>query len=164
MVAIQQVIVPVDFNKHSDTLAEFALSFAHKWDAQLTFIHVMKQLPNYKDYDSHILSKLEINILIHAQKKMFDFMGKIKSCGRDCAGEVLTGVAVDAIIAYAQDKAADLIIISTHGSQGIKKVLLGSVADRVIKGAPCPTLVFNPYMGERENETCSPMSTCIQAV
>ena len=43
-------------------------------------------------------------------------MGKIKSCGRDCAGEVLTGVAVDAIIAYAHDKAADLIIISTHGA------------------------------------------------
>ena len=164
MLEIQQVIVPVDFNKHSDTLAEFALSFAHKWDAKLTFIHVMKQLPNYKDYDSHILSKLEINILVHAQKEMGDFMGKIKSCGRGCDGEVLTGVAVDAIIAYAQDKMADLIIISTHGAQGIKKVLLGSVADRVIKGAHCPTLVFNPYKSAMEYEACPPMNTCVHAV
>lgn len=150
MQEIRQVIVPVDFNKHSDTLAEFALHIANKLDAKkMTFIHVAKHMLDYTDYDPPTLKQLENNFLVHAEKKMADFLEKLKGGGRDCAGEVLSGLAADAIIAYAKDKAADLIIISTHGAQGLEKILLGSVADRVIKGAHCPTLVFNPFKGER---------------
>jgi nucleotide-binding universal stress UspA family protein len=147
MQEIRQVIVPVDFNEHSDTLAEFAFYFADKMNAKVTFVHVMKHLPDYSDFEQS-LEQLEHNFLIHAEKKMVDFLEKIQSRGRNCSGQVLSGVAADAIIAYAKEKEGDMIIISTHGSQGIEKILLGSVADRVIKGAHCPTLVFNPFKGK----------------
>ena len=44
---------------------------------------------------------------------------------------------------------ADLIVLGTHGSRGIEKILLGSVAERVLKRAACPVLVVNPYRGEQ---------------
>jgi len=52
-------------------------------------------------------------------------------------------------VAFARDNAVDMIIMATHGAKGIEKILLGSVADRVLKRAHCPTLVFNPYRGEQ---------------
>lgn len=169
MQEIRHIVVPVDFNVHSDRLAEFALYMAKKLDAKVTFIHVMKHLLDYSDYVSSThgsVEQLENNFLAHAKDKMTAFLENLKSNDQDYRGEVLSGEISDAIITYAKDNAADLIIISTHGAKGIEKVLLGSVADRVIKGAYCPTVVFNPFKGERGYEICagSPMNTCIQPV
>jgi len=156
MHAFQQIIVPIDFSSHSDTLADLALNLAKKLDAKLTFIHVVKHLPDESDYGEASLKQLEEHLFAHAQKKMTALLDPIKASGQDCGGEILGGNIADSIIAYARDKAADLIVISTHGAQGIEKVLLGSVADRVIKGAHCPTLVFNPFKDERGQGTASP--------
>lgn len=149
MQTFQQIIVPVDFTTHSDTLADLALSLAKKLDARLTFIHVVKPLPDESDYGLAALKQLEEHLVAHAQKKMAKLLNPIQGSGQDCDGVILGGNVADSIIAYARDKAADLIVISTHGAQGIEKVLLGSVADRVIKGAHCPTLVFNPFQSLR---------------
>jgi nucleotide-binding universal stress UspA family protein len=80
---------------------------------------------------------------------MTALLDKIKAVCPDCSGEVLAGNVADTIVAYVSDKDVGMIIMATHGAQGIEKVFLGSVAERVIKRAHCPTLVFNPYKGER---------------
>ncbi len=161
MFDIHRIIVPVDFHTHTDSLANFALSIGKKLNAHITFIHVAKQLPYYPDYDSANAIQIETNILAHAEEKMTAFMKEMRGKCLECDGEVLSGNPADAIIAHAKNICADLIIISTHGAQGIEKVLLGSVADRVIKGAICPTLVFNPFKNERGYEVCSPLSSCV---
>jgi nucleotide-binding universal stress UspA family protein len=164
MQEIRQIIVPVDFHQHTDTLADFALHVAGTLDAKVTFIHVMKHLPDDIDYTPETRKQLEKSFIVYADKKMAEFVGKMKEKGPGCTGEILQGEVADAIIAYAQEKGADLIVISTHGAQGIQKVLLGSVADRVVKGVHCPILVFNPFKGERGYEVCSPLDSCIQPV
>ena len=164
MMGIHRIIVPIDFNRHSDALAEFALFIATKLNARVTFIHVLKQLPDYADYLPDTLLHLENNILAHAEKKMTDFMSEMRGKYLECDGEVLRGDTVGAILAYTKEASADLVIISTHGAQGIERVLLGSVADRVIKGASCPTLVFNPFRNDRGYEVCSPLSACVPPV
>jgi nucleotide-binding universal stress UspA family protein len=58
---------------------------------------------------------------------------------------VVTGDPVDRITEIAKEKNSDLIIISTHGAKGLEKILLGSVAERVLKRAHCPVLVMNPF-------------------
>ena len=145
---IRQIVAPVDFNRHSDVLADYAFYMAKKLGARLTFIHVVKQLPDYSDFDAATLQQLEQNFVAHAEKKMAEFMEKIHRNGQECTGEVLYGNVADAIIQYAHDKEIDLIVISTHGAQGIEKVFVGIVADLIIKGAHCLTLVFNPFKGE----------------
>ena len=80
---------------------------------------------------------------------MADFLEGLKAKCPGCEGVVLLADAADSIVALAEERKADLIIIGTHGAKGIEKVLLGSVAERVLKRAGCPTLVYNPYRGER---------------
>ena len=163
MQEIRQIVVPVDFNQHSDALAEFALYMAKKMDARVTFIHVMNVL-DPTDFKADTLKQVEGNFHAYMEKNMADLMAQVPGGAEGCSGEILTGEVADAIITYAKDKAADMIIISTHGAQGIEKVLLGSVADRVIKGAHCPTVVFNPFKGARGYGMCKPLNSCIQPV
>jgi nucleotide-binding universal stress UspA family protein len=58
---------------------------------------------------------------------------------------VLRGDIADEIVKTAAEKNVDLIVMGTHGRKGLEKVLLGSVAERVIKNAPCPVMTVNPY-------------------
>ncbi len=58
---------------------------------------------------------------------------------------ILTGDAAEEIINFAQKEGFDLILMGTHGRKGLDKVIFGSVAERVVKGAPCPVLTINPY-------------------
>ena len=164
MEGIRHIMVPIDFNKHTDTLAEFAIYIANKLNGRVTFVHVMMKLPDTMDYDPHALAKIENSLLEQTEKQMTAFLETVRSKCLECDGAVIKGEITDAILAYAADYKADLIIISTHGAKGIEKILLGSVAERVIKGAPCPTLVFNPFKGDRGYEVCSPLNSCVTAV
>ena len=76
-------------------------------------------------------------------------VAKYKKDFTECEGKVIRGDTADSIIKYAADEQADLLIIGTHGRRGLEKMWLGSVAERVIKGAPCPPLTCNPYKGTR---------------
>ncbi|MBV5330160.1 MAG: universal stress protein [Chlorobium sp.] len=145
MQEIRHIIVPVDFHTHSDAQANFALYMAKILNAKTTFIHVMRQLTDFSDYEPTTLEQLENNLLAHAKKKMAEFMRKLDHKDLVCDGEVLSGNVAETIIAYTKEKNADMIVISTHGTHGIEKMILGSVAERVIKGADCPCLVFNPF-------------------
>jgi nucleotide-binding universal stress UspA family protein len=114
------------------------------------------------DFKLDSLQRLEKHLFVHAEGKMATFLEKVKERVPMADGKIVSGEAADAILAYARDHGADLIIISTHGAQGIEKVLLGSVADRVIKGASCPVLVFNPFITEaRGYDVCKPLNACL---
>jgi nucleotide-binding universal stress UspA family protein len=166
MLEVRHVLVPVDFHEHSQDLADLAVSMAKKLGAEkLTFIHVMQPLPDYSDYRPEDLKQVEAIFIAHAEGKMTAFMTTVSGWTSDANGVVVSGRhTADAIITHGRDQGADLIIIATHGSQGMEKVLLGSVADRVIKGASCPVLVFNPYNKKRGYDVCKPLNSCIQSV
>jgi nucleotide-binding universal stress UspA family protein len=59
--------------------------------------------------------------------------------------KILIGDIIEKIIKYIKAKGIDLVIIGTHGRKGMDRIILGSIADRVIKSAPVPVLSVNPY-------------------
>ena len=147
MKEIHKIIVPIDFLHHTDQLVQYAMYIAKKFDATLNFTHVVENPHLYGDYDfpppSMVLYKTEV--MKQAKEKMKQLVEENKNICSGCEGKVFQGDIVDSIIDYARDKGGDLIIIGTHGRKGFEKMWLGSVADRVIKRAPCPTLTCNPY-------------------
>lgn len=156
---IQQIIVPVDFHQHTDDLADFAVGIAGKLGAKVTFVHVIEEVVHYaySEYNPITFSEIEKELRGLADKKMTALLDKMKASCPDCSGEVLAGNVADTIVDYTADKENALIVMATHGAQGIEKVFLGSVAERVIKRAHCPTLVFNPYRGERGYKIDAPV-------
>jgi nucleotide-binding universal stress UspA family protein len=152
MQTIEKVIVPVDFHQHTNDLADFATNIATKLEASLFFVHVSsvaEQALSLPDYSPEGFKLLNGIINAHAEKRMADLIDKSKNSFPGCKGVVLDGEVVDVLIDYTIKNNIDLIIMGTHGAQGIKKILLGSVTERMLKRSSCPILVFNPYKGER---------------
>lgn len=68
-----------------------------------------------------------------------------KTLKNGAEGKVAVGDAVEEINALAEAEKADMIIIGTHGTKGLEKILMGSTAEKVARKAPCPVLTFNPF-------------------
>ena len=145
------IIVPVDFSNSTKSLVEYAVYMAGKLSAVPHFIHVV-DLMNFVDYytgDAMVgvpyVQECQEILLTNAKEKMSNLVKDIGKKCTGCTGEVVTGDPVSEIIEIASDKGADLIIISTHGAKGLEKIMLGSVAGRVLKRAHCPVLTMNPF-------------------
>jgi len=164
---IEQIVVPVDFHQHTDDLAAFAVSIASKLGAKVTFLHVSEhiaEMARYSDDYPVSFTAVEEEIFGYARKKMDDLVANTKIDCPGCGGEVVRGEAADGIVDYVKDKDNCLIIMGTHGAKGIEKIMLGSVAERVLKRAGCPILLFNPYKGERGYQITSPLSESVQPI
>ena len=145
MEKVQTIIVPVDFSKTTEKLVEYAMYMALQLDAVPHFVHVV----DYYSGDAMlgVPYVLEVNekLLSDSKVRMSNLVADQKEKCPECTGEVATGDTVDRITAIAEEKNCDLIVISTHGAKGLEKILLGSVAERVLKRAHCPVLIMNPF-------------------
>ena len=145
MSEISQIVVPLDFGKHTDKLVAFATYIADKFSAKVSFFHVSETYGSYGGIAHPSLDQAEKELRAHAEQSMINLIEDNKEKCSGCSGKVVSGDIVDEIIAFAKEEKAGLIVISTHGTKGFEKIVLGSVAERVVKNAPCPTLIFNPY-------------------
>lgn len=148
MNAITEIVAPIDLEDHTEKVAEYAAYMADKLSANLTLLHVVELLRPIGDMVLGSTTVEEYN------KKRFTYakekVDKLIADNPGCNGTVVAGEIVDEILDFAEEKGADLIIIGTHGSKGLEKLLLGSVAERVVKYSHCPTLVMNPYKHHRQ--------------
>ncbi|MFH1216735.1 MAG: universal stress protein [Pseudomonadota bacterium] len=140
MAEIKKILVPVDFSVNTEKLIEFAVFFAKKFDASLQLLNVVE---NPAAYEGFVSIQFEEDLKAGMEKKMIALVDESKGRCSGCQGDVLIGDTVDAIVTAAGK--CDMIIIGTHGYRGFEKIVMGSVAERVVKNAPCPVLVFNPY-------------------
>ena len=140
MSEIKKILVPVDFSVNSEKLLQYAVDFAQKFGASLSLVNVIE---NPAAYDGFVGAQFEQDLKQAMENKMAAEVEEAQGKGATCEGSVVIGDTVDTILDTA--RSCDLVIIGTHGYRGLEKVLMGSVAERVVKNAPCPVLVFNPY-------------------
>lgn len=144
---VKKILVPVDFSENSVKILSSAVFFANKCSATITVIYVLQSFEDYEGFFiPHMpIAQFENEMLENAKTKMANFIEE--NLDRKVAHEtrVLSGDVAEELLNYAEKNAIDLIIMGTHGYKGLEKVLFGSVAARVVKAAPCPVMVINPY-------------------
>ena len=142
----KSILVPTDFSAASFKALEYAFTLGEMFGAKLTLAHIVVPVaaPDLVygpiSWDESIAmeaAKERLNEL--KQEKGFDVAGRVRIIVRQ-------GHPYTEIDQIAKDIQSDLIVVSTHGRSGLRHLLLGSVAERVIRHAPCPVLVV------RENE------------
>lgn len=147
MKEVEKIVVGVDFSKNAEKILQSAVYVAEKFQAELAIIHVVERFDSYVGLSIPHMSfdELEKDMQESAKKKMEDFV--MDNLGENASNKttVLAGKAATEIVGYAGSEGVDLIIVGTHGYRGLEKVLLGSVAERVVGTAPCPVLTINPY-------------------
>ena len=146
---IQNILVPMDFSDCSKKALRYAIPLAKEHGAALTLLYVVPT-------PSYVIGEYGIETYLETQAEMRAKGGRelARLVVNEIKGEVpadscvAVGSAAHHIVDVAKTANADVIVISTHGRTGLKHVLLGSVAEHVIRHAPCPVLVVR----ERERE------------
>ncbi len=142
---IKRIVVPVDFAYHTDVLVDYAAYLAGEFSALTHYIHVVEFYPGNSMTPLSYVQEYEEKLLADVRVRMAQLLEDNKERCKGCTGKVIVGDPVDSIIEYATAQDADMIIMGTHGSKGLEKILLGSVAERVLKAAHCPVLIMNPF-------------------
>ena len=138
--AKQSVVAPVDFSNPSFTALEAALDYV---DGRAN-LHVVYVLPPLSVAEPGVIWDTidDQGRIAHAEASLRERLSDAKFAGVDVRAVV--GEAGDAIIDLAAEVNAELIVMSSHGRTGLGRVLLGSVADRVVRLAECPVLIVKP--------------------
>lgn len=144
---IKKILVPVDFSENSVKIVQESLYFAESCKAQLSFIFVVQSFEDYSGFFvPHMpIARFEEELLQSAEKKMQEYLEEHLPPGLPYHSKVVAGDVAEEIVGYAESEGFDLIIMGTHGYKGLEKVLFGSVAEKVVKIAPCPVTTINPY-------------------
>jgi len=139
MSTIRTVLVPVDFSPHSSEALDFAVALAKDLGARLHLLHCYQINPGgVSPYGIVLPENLDRELRDGAARSVSEWAEKASAAGLDVAHSVTAEFPSEAIAMTAQEIGADLIVMGTRGNTGLKHVLLGSVAERTIRMAPCP--------------------------
>jgi universal stress protein A len=135
--AFKTIVVATDFGEASQMALEYARIFAKRFDANVRVLHVV-DIPAVVGAEVPLpdVAELRDRAVADAQTEVTRDLSRFSEM--TVIGQVLVGDAAESIVQYANDHAADLIVMGTHGRKGIAHFFLGSVAERVIREAPCP--------------------------
>jgi universal stress protein A len=138
---IRKILVPVDFSECATAALAYAVSFAGQLDASLVLLHIVEPAvggetyltltPTLDDTNEHLVEAARERLQAVRQRHIGQQNSEIL---------VRIGWAPSEIADTAQALGADLIILGTHGHSGLKHVLLGSTAEKVVRQAGCPVL------------------------
>lgn len=147
MKEFRKIMVPVDFSENSPQLLRDAADIAEKFGAELSVVFVVQSFEDYSGFFvPHIpINQFEEELFRGATEKMEKFLAENLKPGVPHHSKILQGDVAETLVNYATANKISLIIMATHGYKGLEKVLFGSVAERVVKTAPCPVLTINPY-------------------
>ena len=139
MITLQKILVPTDFSDLSQQALEFGLSLADTFRAKLYLMHVWElpmtgSLLPPEPYPESVLTEEQTAGEEHLTK----ITNELRASGFDVEPLFVFGKPYMEIVKAAADLGIDLIVLASHGRSGVSHLLLGSVAEKVVRLAPCP--------------------------
>jgi universal stress protein A len=144
MVPIRRILFPTDFSEYADHAWSYVLSFAKEFAAEVYLLHVVPPPPRLTEtyavnFDPEALLQAQRT---EATASLDRLVRAAKEAGLTAQTAIRVGVDYHEILEYARAQAVDLIVMGTHGRTGLAHVLLGSVAEKVVRRSPCPVLTI----------------------
>ncbi|NLW50672.1 MAG: universal stress protein [Candidatus Brocadiaceae bacterium] len=141
-ISIRRIVCAVDFSDSSDHAQRYAVGLAEVFDAELRILHVVEPpfLPTYSLAGVPNLALPIEEVEDAARKHLQQAVEACRAVHADTEGILRTGSPFVEIINCARETEADLIVVGTHGRTGLSHMLIGSVAEKVVRKAPCPVL------------------------
>lgn len=140
MVVFHHILVPVDFGESSERALATAVELAKRFDSRLTLLHIC-EIPPYA-YSGMAMAPVDLLTPIEeaAAEQMSTTLAEVRKSYPGSDSLVRTGVAWQEILNAVDDVGADLLVLGTHGRSGVGHLLLGSVAEKVVRLSSIPVL------------------------
>jgi nucleotide-binding universal stress UspA family protein len=135
-----RIVAATDFSPNANAGLDWARDLSDRFDTEVTMVHVYDTWPQTiggERFEFERLENVDANLkaaLAEAQRERFGGRETVKT-------ELLAGDAAGAVCEYARDTGAGLVVVTTHGRTGLKRLILGSVAEKIVRHAPCSVLV-----------------------
>lgn len=149
MIALRNVLVATDFSEPSDAALRYGMELARRFEAALHVLHVVNDIavdqgpPVGAPFDT---GRLVTTLEDEAHANLASLVTEPdRSALRARLVVTVSGTPATAILGYARDESIDLVVVGTHGRQGLSHFFLGSVAEQVSRAAECPVLVVRAH-------------------
>ncbi|RKZ30787.1 universal stress protein [bacterium] len=142
MIKMDKILLPTDFSEHSKAAAPYAVDIASRYGAELHIIHVFDENaldPLYFSYSGTVGEYFD-KVKEGFDSEVDSFLSDIDTGDLTIVPILSNGNPFVEIVRYAKNNDIDMIIIGTHGRTGLSHMLLGSIAEKVIRKAHCPVL------------------------
>lgn len=155
----QRILVPVDFSDASIAAVDLASELARTMGAHVSLLHV-GVFPHFASVELSMMGAAGPTLTRMSEEVAGKIEERLDALGQEHCGEgveysvtLREGYAPEEINAEVEEKGCDLVIMGTHGRTGMERVLLGSVADRVVRNSTVPVMVT--HGGHRRGESSS---------
>ena len=158
MSMFQKILVPVDFSPYASYALRTAAELARRFNGSLTILHVHDALPLAFPDDLQPISKeQQAQLRARIDKELAALSVRAGTAGASGVETLVAEASPAEEIAHCAERGGfGLIVIGTHGRRGFQRLLLGSVAERVVRLAPCPVLTVRAPEEELKKEKLWP--------
>ena len=143
---IHRILAPTDFSDLSKQGLKSALELAQSFGAKLVLIHVVEPPPY--PVEGLIPSPLGATLLDDLERQASQELARMRvdtqGSAVDVERRVVVGIPYRKIVEVAEEEKADLLVVTTHGRTGLVHLVMGSVAEKIVRTAPCPVLTIRP--------------------
>lgn len=140
---ITRILVPLDFSVHSDAATDYAMELARAFNATVHLLNVVEDPMAAGAWSSGVytaeLAGLQINLARDAETRLRE---SLPAGAAHVTTEVRTGHAATQILDAARERGIDLIVMGTRGRTGLAHIVMGSVAEKIVRLANCPVLTL----------------------
>jgi nucleotide-binding universal stress UspA family protein len=135
---VKRILFPTDFSHTGDAALAFATSLARESDGRLIVVHVQEAPLAYGG------GEMYYGIPEPTTDELMNMLHDVKPTDPSVPVEyrLVTGDPADAVVRLAEDDDVDLIVLGSHGRTGLTRLLMGSVAEAIVRKAHCPVLVY----------------------
>lgn len=140
---MKKILVPVDFSDLTDQVVDLAVQLARAFQAELALVHVAPPEPEFIGYEPGPPSvrKAVAGHVVEVHHRIHELDKRLEADGLKVTSLVVQGYTVDKILQEIGRLGADLVVMGSHGHGALHHLLVGSVAEGVLRKAPCPVLI-----------------------
>lgn len=146
MARFAKILLPVDVEQESGPILDHGIALARAFGSQVNLVHVFEREgyhgPRIIELDPQGIAQPAAGVSAWpAAGSLALLMGKVRGAGiQSVRGLMALGPAAEAVIDLVRRESYDLVVMGTHGYEGLSHMVLGSVAEKVVRGCPCPVL------------------------
>jgi nucleotide-binding universal stress UspA family protein len=159
MKKIKKILVPTDLSELSLSAIEYARSLADVYGAKLYFLHAVEVVPVVSFPTVDFTLETALNDEVEKARELMEHLlsDSLKNVA-DISVNIRRGVAFDEIMRFIEQEDIDLVVMATHGRTGLPHIIMGSVAEKVVRHSPVPVLTVKPQKMQKMQKKTSPQA------